>query len=183
MRNIGDGGRGSWLRSKPAATSERRHARSARRRRVFGRGFNSRRLHQPSRSCQAKVARRSFSEGGPTQSLTRYGWQANFSLRLSFRPLRTRRLHYVSGTAIRPCGYALLALSPLLSRVPESLSPARPASRGANWRSGHRTGKSIRRPAVSERSTTRLPIGKLDGRRADGGRNLPDRESTDSGRA
>jgi len=39
--------------------------------------FDSRRLHQPSRSCQAKVAQRSFSEIGVTQSVTRYGWQAN----------------------------------------------------------------------------------------------------------
>jgi hypothetical protein len=38
---------------------------------------DSRRLHQPSLAVQAKVARRSFSEGGLSQSVTSYGWQAN----------------------------------------------------------------------------------------------------------
>ena len=32
-------------------------------------------------ALQAKVARRSFSEGGPTQSLTSYGWRATWIAR------------------------------------------------------------------------------------------------------
>jgi hypothetical protein len=54
----------------------------ARHQQVDGRttfAFDFRRLHQPSRSIQAKVAHRSLGEGGLTQSVTRYGWQANLS--------------------------------------------------------------------------------------------------------
>ena len=35
------------------------------------------RYGEPSRSLHAKVARRNFSEGGPAQRVTRFGWQAN----------------------------------------------------------------------------------------------------------
>jgi hypothetical protein len=45
---------------------------------------------------QAKVARRSFSEGGPAQSLTRFGWQATFSKEIGDSGPISRRLQYFS---------------------------------------------------------------------------------------
>ena len=40
--------------------------------------FNSRRLHQPSRSIRRRLPRRSFSEGGLAQSVTHFGSASHF---------------------------------------------------------------------------------------------------------
>jgi hypothetical protein len=45
---------------------------------------------------QAKVAHRSLGEGGLTQSLTRYGWQANLAARRGPTLFTIARLQHVS---------------------------------------------------------------------------------------